>query len=118
PAIVTADRSPAGATNVASQPRHSSVVSVVDPGLTGTDRSPTGRREPLVKRDDGDQMVRVRVLIVEDDPRVRTAMRSFLSDSDGFDVVGDAGNATAALEIARKLGPVVALVDVLLPGTE
>lgn len=66
-------------------------------------------------RDDGDLAARVRVLIAEDDPRVRTALRSFLSASDGFDVVGDAGNATTALEIARELRPAVALVDVLLP---
>jgi DNA-binding NarL/FixJ family response regulator len=68
-----------------------------------------------VIRDDGDLAARVRVLIAEDDPRVRTALRSFLSASDGFDVVGDAGNATTALEIARELRPAVALVDVLLP---
>jgi DNA-binding NarL/FixJ family response regulator len=68
-----------------------------------------------VIRDDGDRTVRVRVLIAEDDPRVRTALRRFLSASDGFDVVGDAGNATTALEIARAVCPAVALVDVLLP---
>ncbi len=69
-------------------------------------------------RDDGDQMGQVRVLIVEDDPRVRTAMRSFLSASADFDVVGDASDAASALEITRELGPAVALVDVLLPAAE
>jgi DNA-binding NarL/FixJ family response regulator len=57
----------------------------------------------------------VRVLIVEDDARVRIALRSFLSASDGFEVVGDAPDAELALRIARERAPDVAVVDVLLP---
>jgi len=57
----------------------------------------------------------VRVLIADDDPRVRTALRTFLSAAPGFHVVGAAGNAPIALEMAREQGPSVALVDVLLP---
>jgi DNA-binding NarL/FixJ family response regulator len=56
------------------------------------------------------------VLIVEDDPRVRAALRSFLSASPGFEVVGDAADASAALEMARERAPSVVLLDVLLPG--
>jgi DNA-binding NarL/FixJ family response regulator len=63
--------------------------------------------------DDRDQSVRV--LIAEDDPRVRTALRSFLSASSGFAVVGDAGSAASALEMARERAPDIALVDVHLP---
>jgi DNA-binding NarL/FixJ family response regulator len=57
----------------------------------------------------------VRVLVAEDDPRVRAALRAFLSASPGVEVVGAAGDAAAALELARDQGPTVALVDVLLP---
>jgi DNA-binding NarL/FixJ family response regulator len=57
----------------------------------------------------------VRVLIVEDDPRVRTALRWFLSTSDDFEVVGDAGCSDPALRLARDLAPSVALVDIHLP---
>ncbi len=64
--------------------------------------------------DDGHQPVRV--LIVENDHRVRTALRTFLSVSQGFEVIGDAGSAAAALEMARERAPAVALVDVLLPN--
>ena len=63
--------------------------------------------------DAGDRSVRV--LIVEDDPRVRLALRRFLSEADGFEVVGDAADAVAGLELARERGPAVALVDILLP---
>jgi len=57
----------------------------------------------------------IRVLIVEDDPRVRTGLRRFLSASSGFDVVGDAGSALTALTLARERAPAVALIDVLMP---
>jgi DNA-binding NarL/FixJ family response regulator len=67
----------------------------------------------LVVRDDRAEPVRV--LVADDDPRVRTALRTFLSASPGFHVVGVAGNAPAALEMAREQAPSVALVDLLLP---
>jgi DNA-binding NarL/FixJ family response regulator len=57
----------------------------------------------------------VRVLIVDDDARVRTALRSFLSVSPGFEVVGDAGSVDATLRLAHERTPAVVLADVLLP---
>ncbi len=64
----------------------------------------------------GDYRARaVRVLIADNDARVRAALRSFLSASTGFDVVADAGSAAEALELARKHAPAVAIVDILLP---
>lgn len=57
----------------------------------------------------------VRVLIVENDPRVRAALSTFLSASTGFEIIGDVGNAPAALELARSHTPDVALVDILIP---
>jgi two-component system response regulator DesR len=57
----------------------------------------------------------IRVLIVEDDPRVRTGLCRFLSASSGFEVVAEAGSASVALTLARQHAPAVALVDVLLP---
>jgi DNA-binding NarL/FixJ family response regulator len=85
-----------------------------DLGLTQKmgDRRPS--ESPLVARDDGDRPIRV--LIVEDDPRVRAALRSFLSACPGFEVAGDAADASAALEMARERVPSVVLLDVLLPG--
>jgi CheY-like chemotaxis protein len=49
---------------------------------------------------------------------VRAALRKFLSAFPGFDVVGDAGNATTAMQLARERTPTVVLVDVLLPDAE
>ncbi|MFD8492999.1 response regulator transcription factor [Amycolatopsis sp. NPDC059657] len=61
-------------------------------------------------RDDGAGPARV--LIADQDPRVRAALRAFLRAHPGFDVVAEAGSSTAALTLARECGPTVALVDV------
>jgi DNA-binding NarL/FixJ family response regulator len=58
----------------------------------------------------------VQVLIVDDDPRVRTALRAFLTAHPGVDVIGDAGTGTVALELAREKAPTVAVMDIYLPA--
>src|SRR5580692_5289280 len=58
----------------------------------------------------------VRILIADDDERVRAALRSFLAASPGFLVTGEAGTAGAALELARAQAPAVVLADVFLPA--
>jgi DNA-binding NarL/FixJ family response regulator len=57
---------------------------------------------------------RWRLIIADDDP----AVRSFLSMSlrEGFDVLGVAGDAEEAIELARGARPDVALIDVQMPG--
>ncbi len=60
----------------------------------------------------------VEVLIADNDPRVRAALRSFLSASPGLTVVATAADAVTALETARQRAPDVALVDVLLPTAQ
>ena len=57
----------------------------------------------------------IRVLIADDDSRVRAALRTFLCAHPGFAVIGEAGSAATALELAREHLPTVALVDVFLP---
>jgi DNA-binding NarL/FixJ family response regulator len=57
----------------------------------------------------------IRVLVVDDDPRVRSALRAFLLAAARVEVVGVADSPTTAVEIARQNRPHVALVDVLLP---
>jgi DNA-binding NarL/FixJ family response regulator len=57
----------------------------------------------------------IRVLIADDDSRVRAALRTFLCANPGFTVIGEAGCAATALELAREHLPTVALVDVFLP---
>ncbi len=57
----------------------------------------------------------IRVLIAEDDPRVRLALRSYLAAEPGFAVVGEADTAELALALAYERAPTVVLVDVSLP---
>ena len=69
-------------------------------------------------RPEEEQVVRalpIRVLIADDDHRVRTALSTLLTTSADFEVVGAAGTADGALTLARKHRPSVALVDMHLP---
>ena len=57
-----------------------------------------------------------RVLVVDDDPEVRIALRVLL-ESRGHEVA-DAADADAALVVATERAPDVALIDIGLPGTD
>jgi DNA-binding NarL/FixJ family response regulator len=54
------------------------------------------------------------VLVVDDDPVFRGLARRIITAS-GFDVVGEAASVKAAIEMAARLEPDAALVDVGLP---
>jgi DNA-binding NarL/FixJ family response regulator len=56
----------------------------------------------------------MRVLIVDDSICFRQAARALL-ERRGYDVVGEAGSADAALEAVAILAPDAVLLDVLLP---
>jgi DNA-binding NarL/FixJ family response regulator len=57
----------------------------------------------------------VRVLIVDDHPAFRTALRAALSMVDGFEVVGEAGGGVAACVCADELDPDVVVMDLSMP---
>ena len=54
------------------------------------------------------------VLVVDDQAGFRALARALL-DADGFEVVGEAGDAASALDAQRRLQPDVVLLDVRLP---
>jgi DNA-binding NarL/FixJ family response regulator len=58
----------------------------------------------------------LRLLIVDDHPSFRASARAIL-EADGFTIVGEADNGTAALEAIATLAPDVVLLDVQLPDT-
>src|SRR5882672_9487669 len=58
------------------------------------------------------------VLLVDDSPAVREAMRWALENAPDFAVVGEAGDAEEALECAAALHPEVVLLDIELPGED
>jgi DNA-binding NarL/FixJ family response regulator len=59
--------------------------------------------------------VKLRVLIVDDDARVRRALRSLIECSVDLTVVGEAGSARSAERLDLKLLPDVVVLDLLLP---
>jgi two-component system response regulator DesR len=56
----------------------------------------------------------VRVLIVDEDARVRAALRAAISLEQDLEVLGQAAGAPAALAIASDAAPFVALVDIMV----
>jgi DNA-binding NarL/FixJ family response regulator len=62
--------------------------------------------------------VTIRVLIVDDQPLIRSALRALLDTADGVTVVGDAGDGRAALASVGTLRPDVVLMDIRMPGLD
>ncbi|MHA7132930.1 response regulator [Oerskovia turbata] len=57
----------------------------------------------------------VRVLVVDDQPLVRQAVRDILTDSGGIVVVGEASNGREAVRAAAATTPDVVLMDIRMP---
>jgi DNA-binding NarL/FixJ family response regulator len=57
------------------------------------------------------------VLIVDDHPSFRASARMLL-ECEGYDVVGEAEEGQAALDVVRNLRPDVVLLDVQLPDID
>jgi two-component system, NarL family, response regulator NreC len=59
----------------------------------------------------------IRVLIVDDHAVVRTGLRLLLEREEDIEPIGEAGDAIAAVQMAKRLSPDVVLMDVVMPGT-
>ncbi|GAA2304058.1 response regulator transcription factor [Streptomyces kunmingensis] len=60
----------------------------------------------------------VRVLLVDDQPLVRSGLRVLISDTDDLEVVGEAGDGAEAVELTARLRPDVVVMDIRMPGTD
>lgn len=58
------------------------------------------------------------VLLVDDSVPVRAALRDALEDHGGFEVVGEAGEGRAALELLGSLKPDLVVLDLAMPGLD
>ena len=58
---------------------------------------------------------RVKLLIADDHPVVRSGLRGMLESQPDFEVVGEAENGVEALSLAQRLSPDVVLMDLRMP---
>jgi len=58
---------------------------------------------------------RIRVALVDDHPLFRSGLQVLLGRHGEFEVVGEAGSASEALELVARTSPDLAIVDVTLP---
>jgi DNA-binding NarL/FixJ family response regulator len=60
----------------------------------------------------------IRVVVADDQEIVRTGLRMILDAQPDVDVVGEAADGAALVELARRLRPDVCLVDIRMPGMD
>ncbi|GLX97114.1 response regulator transcription factor [Herbidospora sp. NBRC 101105] len=60
----------------------------------------------------------VRVLLADDQPLIRTALRMVIADAPGLEVAGEAGTGAEAVRLTRELGPDVVVMDIRMPGMD
>lgn len=58
----------------------------------------------------------IRVIVADDDESIRIWLRHLIEITEGLELVGEARDTAAAVEIARTAQPDVAVVDVRMPG--
>jgi DNA-binding NarL/FixJ family response regulator len=63
----------------------------------------------------GKMAPKLRVLIIDDDARVRRALRGLIASSPDLTVVGEAGSTRSAKRLDLELLPDVVVLDLLLP---
>jgi two-component system LytT family response regulator len=62
--------------------------------------------------------VKVRTLIVEDEPLARKALRSMVDDTEWLDCVAEAADGLGAVQAIEALQPALVFLDVQMPGID
>ncbi|MYW08023.1 response regulator [Streptomyces sp. SID2563] len=60
----------------------------------------------------------IRVLLADDQPLVRAALRMVMADTPDIEVVGEAGTGEEAVRLAARLAPHVVVMDIRMPGMD
>ena len=61
-------------------------------------------------------MCPIRITLTDDHPLVLAGMKALLQNVQGIEIVGEATDGRAALEIIRQTTPDIAILDISLPG--
>ena len=59
-----------------------------------------------------------RIVLAEDHQLMREGLRALLEKELGMEVIGEAGNGEAAVQLARELLPDIVIMDVTMPGLD
>jgi len=59
--------------------------------------------------------VSIRILLADDHGIIREGLRALLAKQNGMEVVAEADNGRSAVQLAKKLHPTVAVIDVSMP---
>jgi two-component system LytT family response regulator len=62
--------------------------------------------------------MRIRTLIVDDEPLARRRLRAFLRPEADMEIVGECGNGEQAVEAIRAMRPQLVFLDVQMPGMD
>ncbi|MFO7653958.1 MAG: response regulator transcription factor [Candidatus Krumholzibacteriia bacterium] len=84
-----------------------------DAGPRGTEPSARASRAPIARR--GHPR---RVLVVDDSPPYRLALRTVLETMEGVQVVGEVASGEQAVATCRDLAPDLVFMDINLPGMD
>ena len=60
----------------------------------------------------------MKVLIVDDEPLARARLQKLISDIEGVEAVGEAGNGAEAIKQVHSLQPEIVLLDIRMPGMD
>jgi DNA-binding NarL/FixJ family response regulator len=58
----------------------------------------------------------ISIIIVDDHKIVRQGVNALLSSEPGFEVIGEAGDGTSALELIKRLKPDIMVTDLMMKG--
>ncbi len=69
-------------------------------------------------REEGCALEKIKLLIVDDNPHIRTIMQDYYDRLELTSVVGTAGNGAEALELTKAYNPDVVLLDIVMPQND
>jgi DNA-binding NarL/FixJ family response regulator len=64
----------------------------------------------------GEKSDKTRIMLADDHPLLRQALRDVLEKQRDFDVIAEASDGEEAVRLATELGPDVVIMDISMPG--